>query len=66
MNHHVMLHLVPHLVDSCAYYVPCLFSIPHRAPIATGVALMSSDDMRDSGMKGKGVKICHILGDELW
>ncbi|XP_064605248.1 eukaryotic translation initiation factor 2D-like [Liolophura sinensis] len=37
-----------------------------RAPIATGVALMSSDDMRDSGMKGKGVKICHIVGDELW
>lgn len=34
-------------------------------PIAIGVTLMSSDDMRESN-KGIGVQILHYIGDDLW
>ena len=31
-----------------------------------GHTLMSGSDMFDSGMKGKGIRAIHFLGDELW
>lgn len=39
---------------------------PSRTPIAVGTAAMSGNDMFDSAMRGKGVHVLHILGDELW
>lgn len=41
-------------------------TFPSRSPIAVGTAAMSGSDMFDSAMRGKGVHVLHILGDELW
>ncbi|XP_052685586.1 eukaryotic translation initiation factor 2D-like [Crassostrea angulata] len=40
--------------------------VGNRSPIAVGTAAMSGSDMFDSAMRGKGVHVLHILGDELW
>ncbi|XP_044142231.1 eukaryotic translation initiation factor 2D [Bufo gargarizans] len=37
-----------------------------RAPVAVGVATMSTREMLASGMKGKGVNILHTYKDQLW
>uniref|UniRef100_A0AC34RDZ5 SUI1 domain-containing protein n=1 Tax=Panagrolaimus sp. JU765 TaxID=591449 RepID=A0AC34RDZ5_9BILA len=37
-----------------------------QGPIAVGKALMSSQEMINCGMKGKGVNVLHIYQDELW
>jgi len=37
-----------------------------RAPVAVGRAALSGSDMFESAMRGKGVQIIHMLGDELW
>lgn len=38
----------------------------NRAPVAIGTAAMSGSDMFESGMRGKGVHMIHMYGDELW
>lgn len=40
--------------------------ITYRAPIAVGKTNISSLDMFECGMRGKGVQILHIFGDFLW
>jgi translation initiation factor 2D len=35
-------------------------------PIAIGSAIMSSTEMIESGMKGRGVNVLHIYHDTLW
>ncbi|KAE8623670.1 hypothetical protein XENTR_v10005692 [Xenopus tropicalis] len=40
--------------------------VGNRAPVAVGVATMSSKEMLASGMKGKGFNILHTFGDQLW
>lgn len=47
--------------DSCAVKLN-----GNLAPVAVGKMLMSGSDMFDSGMRGKGVRMIHMLGDELW
>jgi len=37
-----------------------------RAPVVVGQMLMSGRDMYDSNMKGKGIRVLHYFGDELW
>ncbi|XP_056413983.1 eukaryotic translation initiation factor 2D isoform X2 [Hyla sarda] len=37
-----------------------------RAPVAIGVATMSTKEMLASGMKGKGFNILHTYKDQLW
>ena len=37
----------------------------NKKPLAIGIALMSGDELRASE-KGKGVKMLHWVGDELW
>lgn len=37
-----------------------------RSPVAIGRAALSGSDMFESAMRGKGVQIIHMLGDELW
>ncbi|XP_075709817.1 eukaryotic translation initiation factor 2D isoform X2 [Rhinoderma darwinii] len=37
-----------------------------RAPVAIGVATMSTREMLTSGMKGKGFNILHTYKDQLW
>ncbi|XP_069800692.1 eukaryotic translation initiation factor 2D [Dendropsophus ebraccatus] len=37
-----------------------------RAPVAIGVATMSTKEMLASGMKGKGFSILHTYKDQLW
>ena len=43
----------------------CFFLIL-RAPIGVGVALMSYEAMRATKWRGKGFKILHLNGDNLW
>lgn len=38
----------------------------YRAPVAIGVATMSTKGMLASGMKGKGFNILHTYKDQLW
>uniref|UniRef100_A0A673HFL3 Uncharacterized protein n=1 Tax=Sinocyclocheilus rhinocerous TaxID=307959 RepID=A0A673HFL3_9TELE len=38
----------------------------YKAPVAIGTAAVSSAEMRNSGMKGKGVNILHTYMDQLW
>ena len=38
----------------------------NSAPVAVGVSTMSSQEMFDCGMKGKGVIINHWYTDNLW
>lgn len=40
--------------------------VGNRAPVAIGVATMSTKDMLASGMKGKGFNILHTYKDQLW
>ncbi|XP_073675194.1 eukaryotic translation initiation factor 2D [Garra rufa] len=40
--------------------------VMNRAPVAVGTAAVSSAEMRNSGMKGKGVNIFHTYMDQLW
>ncbi|XP_046578103.1 eukaryotic translation initiation factor 2D-like [Haliotis rubra] len=40
--------------------------VGNRAPVAVGNACLSGEDMYLSAMRGKGVEIVHILGDQLW
>ncbi|XP_061182626.1 eukaryotic translation initiation factor 2D-like [Saccostrea echinata] len=40
--------------------------VGNRSPVAVGTAVMSGSDMFDSAMRGKGIHVLHILGDELW
>ena len=35
-------------------------------PIAVGRALLSSEEMISSGMKGKGLEVLHVFRDQLW
>lgn len=45
------------------YHVNFLY---YRAPVAVGTAATSSAEMRNSGMKGKGVNVLHTYMDQLW
>ena len=45
------------LYQSCGFY---------SAPVAVGVATMSTEEMHHCGMKGKGVVISHWYTDNLW
>ncbi|XP_071140229.1 eukaryotic translation initiation factor 2D-like [Mytilus edulis] len=38
----------------------------NKAPVAVGRAALSGSDMFDSAMRGKGVQIVHLFGDDLW
>ncbi|XP_022102820.1 eukaryotic translation initiation factor 2D-like isoform X2 [Acanthaster planci] len=38
----------------------------NHAPVAVGHAIMSSDDMKSSGMKGRGIQVMHCYKDSLW
>ncbi|CAH3015379.1 unnamed protein product [Porites evermanni] len=38
----------------------------NRAPVAVGVTLVSSRDLLEDGMRGKGVMIYHVYQDLLW
>ncbi|XP_067269364.1 eukaryotic translation initiation factor 2D [Pseudorasbora parva] len=40
--------------------------VMNRAPVAVGTAAVSSAEMRNSGMKGKGVNVLHTYMDQLW
>ncbi|XP_072281425.1 eukaryotic translation initiation factor 2D [Pyxicephalus adspersus] len=40
--------------------------VGNRAPVAIGVATMSTKDMLASGMKGKGFNVLHTYKDHLW
>ncbi|XP_075052262.1 eukaryotic translation initiation factor 2D isoform X2 [Mixophyes fleayi] len=40
--------------------------VGNRAPVAIGVATMSTREMLASGMKGKGFNILHTYRDQLW
>lgn len=47
--------------DCCAVTL-----VMNRAPVAVGTAAVSSAEMRNRGMKGKGVTIVHAYMDQLW
>ncbi|KAL1269467.1 hypothetical protein QQF64_031756 [Cirrhinus molitorella] len=47
--------------DCCAVTL-----VMNRAPVAVGTAAVSCAEMRNSGMKGKGVNILHTYMDQLW
>ncbi|XP_043102065.1 eukaryotic translation initiation factor 2D [Puntigrus tetrazona] len=47
--------------DCCAVTL-----VASRAPVSVGTAAVSSAEMRNSGMKGKGVNILHTYMDQLW
>ncbi|PFX20867.1 Eukaryotic translation initiation factor 2D [Stylophora pistillata] len=38
----------------------------NRAPVAVGTTLVSSKDLLEDGLRGKGVKIEHVYLDQLW
>ena len=42
------------------------FIVIYRAPVAVGVTLVSSRDLLEDGMRGKGVMIYHVYQDLLW
>uniref|UniRef100_A0A3Q3XFM1 Eukaryotic translation initiation factor 2D n=1 Tax=Mola mola TaxID=94237 RepID=A0A3Q3XFM1_MOLML len=47
--------------DLCAVTV-----VSNRAPVAVGTAAVSCAEMRNAGMKGKGVSVLHTYMDNLW
>ncbi|XP_030640529.1 eukaryotic translation initiation factor 2D isoform X1 [Chanos chanos] len=47
--------------DFCAVNV-----VNNRVPVAVGTAAMSSTEMQNCGMKGKGVNVLHTYMDQLW
>ncbi|GAB5583675.1 eukaryotic translation initiation factor 2D isoform X3 [Prionailurus iriomotensis] len=40
--------------------------LPQRAPVAVGVAAMSTAEMLTSGLKGRGFSVLHTYQDHLW
>ncbi|XP_006834126.1 PREDICTED: eukaryotic translation initiation factor 2D isoform X1 [Chrysochloris asiatica] len=40
--------------------------VGNRAPIAVGVAVMSTAEMLTSGLKGRGISVLHTYQDHLW
>ena len=40
--------------------------LPLRAPVAVGVAAMSTSAMLASGLKGRGFSVLHTHQDHLW
>ena len=44
----------------------CVNLVINKAPVAVGCAALSSEDMYMSGKRGKGLKILHCIGDQLW
>ncbi|XP_030076623.1 eukaryotic translation initiation factor 2D [Microcaecilia unicolor] len=40
--------------------------VGNRAPVAVGIATMSTAEMLGAGMKGKGVTVLHTYTDQLW
>ncbi|KAM8976357.1 eukaryotic translation initiation factor 2D [Pelodytes ibericus] len=40
--------------------------VGNRAPMAVGIATMSTKEMLASGMKGKGINVLHTYRDQLW
>ncbi|XP_053310396.1 eukaryotic translation initiation factor 2D [Spea bombifrons] len=40
--------------------------VGNRAPVAVGIATMSTKEMLASGMKGKGINVLHTYRDQLW
>nr|XP_033773810.1 eukaryotic translation initiation factor 2D isoform X2 [Geotrypetes seraphini] len=40
--------------------------VGNRAPVAVGIATMSTAEMLGAGMKGKGVAVLHTYTDQLW
>ncbi|XP_063065166.1 eukaryotic translation initiation factor 2D [Engraulis encrasicolus] len=47
--------------DCCAITV-----VGNRAPVAVGTVTMSTSDMMNSGMKGRGLNVIHTYMDQLW
>lgn len=54
------------IIDCEVNFAVTCMCIPLRSPIAVGTAAMSGSDMFDSAMRGKGVHVLHMVGDELW
>lgn len=44
----------------------CVCLNGNRAPVAVGVTIVSSRDLLEDGMRGKGVMIYHVYQDLLW
>ncbi|XP_059175627.1 eukaryotic translation initiation factor 2D-like [Physella acuta] len=44
----------------------CISIAGNKSPLALGKALLSGEDMYMSAMRGKGVQVLHIMGDNLW
>lgn len=40
--------------------------VSNRAPVAVGIAAVSSEEMHSLGMKGRGVSVLHTYMDHLW
>ncbi|XP_070563813.1 eukaryotic translation initiation factor 2D-like [Ptychodera flava] len=38
----------------------------NKAAVAIGTATMSTSDMLEAGMRGKGILVCHTYQDQLW
>ncbi|KAL1021547.1 hypothetical protein UPYG_G00014640 [Umbra pygmaea] len=47
--------------DCCAVKI-----VSNRAPLAVGTATISTSEMRNAGMKGRGVSVLHTYMDSLW
>ena len=43
-----------------------LLSPSFRLLVGVAVSLMAHSEMLASGMRGKGFKVLHVLGDQLW
>ena len=46
--------------------VDCLIIVSFRLLVGVAVSLMAHSEMLASGMRGKGFKVLHVLGDQLW
>ncbi|KAJ8257401.1 hypothetical protein GJAV_G00185210 [Gymnothorax javanicus] len=44
----------------------CVSTVDNRAPVAVGTTTMSTSEMYDLGMKGRGVSVLHTYMDNLW
>jgi len=47
-------------------YVMVICGGGDRAAVAVGHSTMSSADMLESGMRGKGIVVLHTYHDQLW
>ncbi|XP_023556921.1 eukaryotic translation initiation factor 2D isoform X2 [Octodon degus] len=45
---------------------PCLWPASSRAPVAIGVAALSTTEMLAAGLKGRGFLVLHTYQDHLW